>query len=124
MVPLVYALAQSGVFQPFWSCEGHADPNGEIYRLPQVWFYAASQVHIQLLIEKIASLCSQKLVAIDWRINLTYSQDEFLPAYSLAPQVTEDSSHNLSEMQQELAIIAEHVRDLSQLAKEKADKHN
>ena len=43
IVPLVYALNASGVFQPFWSCEGHSNTDRAISRPPQVWFYAASR---------------------------------------------------------------------------------
>ena len=120
-MPLVYALTSSGVFQPFWSCQGHADANGEVYRLPQVWFYANSQVHVQLLIKTLSALTAQQVLAPDsnWQINLTYSDDELLPAYSLAPHPTASTVPDLVGLQQEIPIIAEQISKLWQVAVEK-----
>ena len=53
IAPLVFELKKLGVFFPCWSCEGHNDPSGKLWKLPRVWFYADSVVHLRLLSDAI-----------------------------------------------------------------------
>lgn len=70
--PLTFELKRLGVFHPCWSCEGHNDGAGR-RKLPRVWFYADSVVHIRALGEALDRLFMEKRVWARWRVVLTYS---------------------------------------------------
>jgi len=46
IAPLVFELKRLGVFEPCWSCEGHNDPGGNLWKIPRVWFYCDSVVQV------------------------------------------------------------------------------
>lgn len=106
IAPLTFELKRLGVFHPCWSCEGHNDASGRLWKLPRVWFYADSVVHIRALGEALDRLFTEKRVSARWRVVLTYS-DAGNPdtTFSLEPEIS--GSQQLSEFQADARAIAE-----------------
>ena len=68
IAPLTFELKRLGVFHPCWSCEGHNDQAGQLWKLPRVWFYANSVVHIRALGEALDRLYMEKRVSARWLV--------------------------------------------------------
>lgn len=107
IAPLTFELKRLGVFHPCWSCEGHNDQAGQLWKLPRVWFYANSVVHIRALGEALDRLFMEKRVSARWRVVLTYSDgDNPDTTFSLEPEPTGDGQR-LADLQADARAIAE-----------------
>jgi hypothetical protein len=108
IAPLVFELKKLGVFYPCWSCEGHNDPSGNLWKIPRIWFYADSVVHIRALVETIDRLFHAGRLAGRWTVVVTHS-DPTNPdtTFSLEPEPGTDQS--LSALQVDLRTMADEV---------------
>ena len=106
VAPLVFELKRLGVFHPCWSCEGHDDGAGNSWKLPQVWFYSDSVVHVRALAEAVDRLFHAGRLAARWHVILTYSDpDNPDTTFSLEPEMTSDV--RLGALQGDLRIMAD-----------------
>jgi len=106
IAPLTFELKRLGVFHPCWSCEGHNDTAGRLWKLPRVWFYANSVVHIRALGETLDRLFTEKRVKTRWRVVLTHSDsDNPDTTFSLEPESRDGQV--LAELQADARTIAE-----------------
>lgn len=89
ILPLTYELNAAGLGQSVWSCEGHADADGELCRAPAVWFYAEHVVHVELLACHVQQLEDCRKLAHRWRISplLLGRLAVDCPTFSLAPVI-------------------------------------
>jgi hypothetical protein len=108
VAPLVFELKKLGVFHPCWSCEGHTDHVGNLWKIPRIWFYADSVVHIRVLADAIGRLFNARRLSARWQVVLTYS-DAANPdtTFSLEPEPAEDTS--LSTLQGDLSVMADEL---------------
>jgi hypothetical protein len=108
IAPLVFELKKLGVFYPCWSCEGHCDETGRLWKIPRVWFYADSVVHLRALANAVNRLSNAGRLSTSWRIVLTHS-DEDNPdtTFSLEPEPSADSS--LDALQSDLRVMADEL---------------
>lgn len=105
IAPLVYQIKKLGVFQPFWSCEGHYGPDGKPWKMPRVWFYSDSAVHVRVLAECLHELRGHGRLACAWQVALTYCEPENTgAAFALEPAPGE--SPTLAELQADARRIA------------------
>jgi len=106
IVPLAFELKRLGVFCPCWSCEGHNDADGRLIKLPRVWFYAQSVVHVRVLAETIDCISAMQPLSAPWRVAVTYS-DPGNPdtTFSIEPEPGE--SNELIRLQDDARRIAE-----------------
>lgn len=114
IAPLTFELKRLGVFHPCWSCEGHDDEAGRLWKLPRVWFYANSVVHIRALGEALDRLFTAQRIKARWRVVLTYSDpDNPDTTFSLEPEAAE--GRRLADLQADARAIADgldlHFRD-------------
>jgi hypothetical protein len=108
VAPLVFEIKKLGVFHPCWSCEGHADQAGALSKLPRVWFYADSVVHIRALAEAINALFNARRLSAHWQVVLTYSDaDNPDTTFSLEPEPASDSS--LTSLQGDLRVMSDEL---------------
>ncbi len=106
IAPLVFELNRLGVFRPCWSCEGHNGETGQLSKIPCVWFYADSVVHIRALAKAIDRLFGAKGLSTRWRVVLTYSDpDNPDTTFSLEPDTP--SERTLIELQADARAIAD-----------------
>lgn len=113
VVALVYEMRRFGMFQPCWSCEGHLDPQGELWKLPAVWFYCASLVHVRLLGAGLARLSANRTLKAKWQVVVTFSDpDNIETAFSLEPKQPVEAGIGLKELRADLAAIARALQGL------------
>lgn len=113
IAPLAFELKRLDVFQPCWSCEGHNDNTGRLWKIPRVWFYCDSVVHVRLLSDVLKSLEIKALISVPWQVRVTHS-DEGNPSttFSLEPAMGKDSNTTLPSLQDDAMAIAEHLNEM------------
>jgi hypothetical protein len=108
VAPLVFELKKLGAFYPCWSCEGHLDADGRLEKIPRIWFYADSVVHIRGLAEAVQRLFNARRLSARWLVVLTYSDpDNPDTTFSLEPEPGADLS--LSALQTDLRVMADEL---------------
>lgn len=108
VAPLVFELKKLGVFYPCWSCEGHLDQAGKLWKIPRVWFYADSVVHTRSLADAVGRLFNAGRLSVRWRVTLTYSDaDNPDTTFSLEPEPAPDSS--LDSLQNDLRAMSDEL---------------
>ena len=112
IAPLAFELKRLGVFDPCWSCEGHNDNQGKLWKVPRVWFYCASVVHVRVLADAMRQLHADRKTNAPWRVALTVStQNNPDTAFSLEPDI--DGRHvGLPALRRDVETIATHLRGL------------
>lgn len=113
IAPLVFEIARLGVFEPCWSCEGHNDPSGNLWKIPRVWFYCDSVVQVRLLSDVLKSLEIDKLTRAPWQVRLTFS-DEDNPAttFSLEPVFGPGARITLEDLQGDTRVLTEFLHSM------------
>jgi len=110
IAPLVYEMNTLGVFRPCWSCEGHLDSDGAFWKPPRVWFYCGSPVHVRLLSDTMEELRIRKVITVPWRVRVTFSDDDNPETtFSIKPETAHLARVELSDLQADIAAIAEHL---------------
>lgn len=112
VVPFVFELRTSRLMQTCWSCEGHMNPQGELWKVPQVSFYSPSSVYPKLLVNHITRLKMEKKLAYDWQVVLSdYGQENWGVTYTVEPKLEVSVSPRLGGLQGDLLKIAEDLSD-------------
>ncbi len=112
IAPLVYELKRLEVFDPCWSCEGHNGTDGALWKIPRVWFYCRSVVHLRVLADALKELHLDRRLSVQWRVVLTFSDgDNADTTFSLEPSPA-DPRPPLAALQRDVDTIAEHLRDV------------
>jgi len=112
IAPLVYELKRLEAFHPCWSCEGHNGPDGKLWKIPRVWFYCESVVHLRVLADAIKELHLAEKLSVPWRVVLTFSDDDNADTtFSLEPNL-DHKRPLLPALQRDIDTIAEHLREV------------
>lgn len=112
VVPFVFELRSIRLMQTCWSCEGHMNPQGEIWKTPQISFYSTSSIYPKLLSNHIARLKSEKKLAFEWRIVLSdYGQQPWAVTYTVEPRLELIEKPRLGALQGDLLRIGEDLAD-------------
>lgn len=113
IAPLVFALNDLAVCEPYWSCHGHESQQ----TVPRVWFYADSVEYAKLVNRCVKTLYSRKLLKHSWHVELAYSDDELGDGYSLEPDATSADADNLQALRADARVIADKlVNDVRRMA--------
>jgi hypothetical protein len=107
ILPLVFAMKRSGIFDPCWSCDGHLGVGGSIWKSPMVWFYCRSMLYLRLLGDGLNRMAGMGCLRVQWGIAVTYS-DPGNPetAFSLQPAPGERRDFSLADLQADAGAIA------------------
>ncbi len=104
---LVFELKRLAVFEPCWSCEGHNDKSGNLWKTPAVWFYCSSALQLRLLNDAIKSLENAGHLASGWQISITHSDPENAETtYALVPAAPLAEGITLADLQADTSAIA------------------
>ena len=107
VVPFVYELAATRLLETCWSCEGHMNENNELWKVPQISFYAASPVYVKLLSLYLDELQNTKSTTYHWHIVVTdFAQSNGL-TYSVQPDLNLVKDPHLGLLQTDLKTIAD-----------------
>lgn len=108
IAPLVYELARLQVFQPCWSCEGHLNSQGQLWKLPQIWFYTESSIHVRILADSLRTMAANRVTATEWEISLTRSAlDDPETTYCLKPIINEGIT--LAMLRSDIDILSDQL---------------
>lgn len=111
IAPLVYELKRLEAFHPCWSCEGHDGPDGKLWKIPRVWFYCASVVHLRVLADAVKELHLTETLSVPWRVVLTFSDENNSDTtFSLEPDLDHERPR-LPALQRDIDVIADHLRE-------------
>lgn len=107
IVPLVYEMKREGTCIPCWSCEGHEHPDGSLWKIPRVWFYCSSMVHLRLIGNGVHALfISQKLKA-QWQVIITHSDPGNADTtFSLEPCPDPEAKVTLDDLRADVLTLA------------------
>lgn len=123
-MPLVFAFQELRVCPPCWSCEGHVRGDGELLRLPQVWFYARSLVYVRLIGEWLRALRHEGRIVNPWHVCVSHSESGLDTAFSLEPDLKMMPQVDLATLQQDVHVLAGGlVRDVRRLAARYIARH-
>ncbi len=111
IAPLVYELQRLAVFQPCWSCEGHNDPGGALWKLPRVWFYADDLIHVRALTDAIKGLEFGRRLNATWQVVLV-SHDPENPDCSFSFVPARGPDLTLAMLQADIGVIAAALCDV------------
>lgn len=109
IVGLVFELNCLRVCPPYWSCEGHQFPNGELLRVPQVWFYSRSMIYPKLIGDYVTNLHIQGKISCPWHICLAYSDDSLETGFKIEPDVVGIKKPDIDVMQSDAEIISRNM---------------
>jgi hypothetical protein len=113
IAPLVYELKRLETFHPCWSCEGHNDADGKLWKIPRVWFYCESVVQLRVLADAVKELHLAEKLSVPWRVALTFSnEDNADTTFSLEPDLDHERPL-LPALQRDIDTIADHLRELA-----------
>lgn len=109
IAPLVFELKKLGVFYPCWSCEGHNNPHGDLWKHPRVWFYSDSVVHVRALSIAVSKLFADGLLSTHWVVVVTFSDsDNPDTTFSLEPSSLVAGSR-LADLQADADVLAQNI---------------
>lgn len=105
VAPLVFEIKKLGVFEPCWSCEGHNDTTGKLWKIPRVWFYSTSVVHVRALASAVTQLYAKHGLNTTWVVEIVHSDnDNPDTTFSLHPKL-EAKDLNIYQLQSDLKTI-------------------
>ena len=108
VVGVVFELSTLRLLQPCWSCEGHRNGQGELWKLPQVSFYAASALYPKLLVTYLNRLKHQKQLHYPWQVTLVDLGQTWGPTYQLEPALNQIMEEiKLEKLQNDLDKIGD-----------------
>lgn len=123
VIPLVYEIMATAGLKTNWSCEGHMNNEGELWKLPQVCFYSEQPVYSHLVLLHLSNLQQEKKLKYPWHIVLT---DFFLSlniTYSIQPNLNQVNNPHLGSLQYDMTVIADGMHTkLKIIAKQLIDK--
>ena len=112
IVNIVFELSSLRLLQPCWSCEGHLNGQGDLWKLPQVSFYASSPLYPQLLVCYLIRLKGNKQLHYPWHISMVNFGQTWVPGYQLEAALNHiDEEVQLERLQQDLQTISANLAE-------------
>ena len=119
VVPISYELAASRIFETCWSCEGHVDQDGQLWKFPQVSFYVSAPVYAQVLLKYVNSLMNSGKLSYDWHVIVSDYGPLNGITYTLQPNLQLKVDVHFGKLQQDLLTVAENLSaNLKAIAKD------
>jgi len=112
VVPLVFELTSMRLVQTCWSCQGHLDIDGKIWKLPQVSFYSKKAIYSQLLCNYLSRLHWHKILKYPWEVVLTNYGRTWDITYTIRCDISQISKPNIQLMHQDLLRMAENLSEV------------
>ena len=112
VVPLVFELTSMRLVQTCWSCQGHLDRDGKIWKLPQVSFYSKRPIYSQLLCNYLSRLHWQKVLQYPWEVVLTNYGRTWDITYTIRCDISQINNPNIQLMHKDLLRMAENLSEM------------
>ena len=107
VLPLVYEVMASAGLKSCWSCEGHMNTEGALWKVPQVCFYSDAPFYPQLVLMHLLDLFHAKKLKYSWHIVLSEFTRSLDITYSIQPNLNHVSEPHLGALQSDMQVIAE-----------------
>lgn len=111
VVPLVFELTSMRIVQTCWSCEGHINIAGEIWKYPQVSFYTKTPIYSQLICNYLADLHINKKIKYPWEIVLSSFGRTWDVTYTIKCDLNRITKPSIFAMQKDLLVMADNLSD-------------
>ncbi len=109
VAPLVFEIKKLGIFEPCWSCEGHNDGSGKLWKIPRVWFYSDSVVHVRALATTLSYIHAMRTLNTTWVVEIAHSDnDNPDTTFSLHPKL-DDPEISLEQLQSDMKVIYKNI---------------
>lgn len=119
VVPIAFEMATSRVFQTCWSCEGHVDQDGHLWKFPQVSFYVSAPVYAQLLLKYVNGLMNDGKLSYSWSVLVSDYGPLNGVTYTLQPNLHLQVDVHLGKLQHDLLTVSQNLAaNLKILAKD------
>lgn len=109
VVAIVFELNSLRLLQACWSCEGHLDHEGKVWKLPQVSFYSFSPLYPQLLSNYLDRLAFRKQLHSPWNVTFTSYGQMATNTYCLEPRLRVEP--DLTMLQRDLQVIGDQLAE-------------
>lgn len=110
VISIVFEITTLRLIQPCWSCEGHLDGRGELWKLPQISFYSASALYPMLINNHINRLKYNNLLNYPWMVTMVDYGQTWSPTYQIEPSLNQTREGlDLQLMQNDLQRIGENM---------------
>jgi len=124
IVPMVFAFNCLRVCPPYWSCHGHRFPTGELFRVPQVWFYSKSMVYPKLIGDLLIRMKIDGAIQYPWHICIAYTDQVLESGFSIEPDTKSIEKPDVDRLQRDAASISGNlVNGMKSLAQTYIAKH-
>ena len=107
VVPLVFELTTMRLVQTCWSCEGHANIDGKIIKLPQVSFYSEKPFYAQLISNYLANLHWKQKLQYPWEVALSDYGQTWEITYTIKCDLSRVENPDIKIMQNDLNAMGE-----------------
>ncbi len=116
IAPLVHALYSLRLCRPCWSCEGHANPDGTLARIPSAWFHCRSVVYPRVIQDCLDDMRMRRILSCPWRLGVTYSvRDVAETTFAIEPDLVLSPDAKLPALHADIvkmaALLKPAVRD-------------
>ena len=107
IVALVYAFNSLRLTPPCWSCEGHYNKSGDLYKLPKVWFYVRSMAYPDLISELLSDLAIARRLSLPWHVCVVSWGDSLDVTFAIEPRIDPMSKPELNKLRHDARVIAD-----------------
>lgn len=114
ILPLVFALSEVPAISPCWSCEGHLDAQGQLHRLPSVWFTCHALAYPSLLAEALSALSAKRVLKHNWQIAAVHCGSALEPVFAIEPRVG-GTDAGLDALHADIQALSARLRDRLQV---------
>ena len=99
--------------RPFRSCAGLGGADGALWKIPRIWFYGRSVVHLRVLADAFEERHLDRRLSVPWRVVLTFSDgDNADTTFSREPgSLAPGPLH--AALQRDIETVAGHLRDVA-----------
>lgn len=104
ILPLVFELSALRIVQPCWSCEGHADADETITKLPCVWFYLDEAEYAVTLNLYLMQSYAARRTHVPWIVTLSSGPED--PAFACRPDLWASRNVTLAQLQEDAFALA------------------
>lgn len=119
ITPLVYEIKNLGIFEPCWSCEGHNDPQGKLWKKPNVWFYCDSVIHLRAFSNAIDMIYNKNKLSTRWIVELTHSDMNNPDTTFCLKPLLDDVNVSLNQLHKDVETIYSNLAEKFLLSCEK-----
>ena len=107
IVALVYAVNSLRLTPPCWSCEGHYNKSGDLYKLPRVWFYARSMAYPDLISDVLSDLAIAHRLSLAWQVCVVSWSDSLDVTFAIEPRFDPARQPELGMLRHDATVIAD-----------------